>query len=246
MVRPTRVRLVNLARIAYGLAVDLQNELVARRQAGEIDDVLLLLEHEPVITLGRRADESHVLATREALCSAGITVHHTERGGDVTYHGPGQLVGYPILHLPSHNLGASDYMHLLEEVVVRTAADYDLTTQRREGVIGVWVGINKLAAFGVRIKRGVSMHGLALNVDPDMDHWRMIIPCGIRDGFVTSLSRELGVAPPMDQVRRSLAEHFAALFGVELFTATLGELGCAQTREASAMPSPNQGAITPT
>jgi lipoyl(octanoyl) transferase len=208
--------LVNLGVEPYAPLEELQNRLVVCRQQGVIPDVLLLLEHTPVITLGRRADEGHILATPEVLAREGITVQRTERGGDVTYHGPGQLVAYPIIHLPSLGLGASDYMHHLEDVVSLTAADYGIATQRRAGIIGVWVGQNKLAAMGVRIKRGVSMHGLALNVAPNMVHWSLIIPCGITDGGVTSLSQELAVAPSMPEVRGRIAQRFAQVFDVQL------------------------------
>ncbi len=202
----------------------LQNELVAWRQRDLIGDVLILLEHTPVITLGRRANEAHILAAPEVLAREGVEVHHTERGGDVTYHGPGQLVAYPILRLADYGLGPSDYMHRLEEVIARTLAEYGIATHRREGIIGVWVGHDKIAALGVRIKGGVSFHGLALNVAPDMRHWTMIVPCGITDGGVTSLALLLPQPPPMEDVRARLARQFAALFDVDLAPTTPAEL----------------------
>ena len=218
------VWLLNLGIEPYGPMQELQNTLVDWRQRELIGDVLLLLEHTPVITMGRRANEAHILASGEVLAREGIEVHHTERGGDVTYHGPGQLVGYPIIHLPSYDLGASDYMHLLEEVISRSLADFGIVTHRREGFIGVWVGPNKIAALGARIKRGVTFHGFALNVAPNMFHWTLIIPCGITDGGVTSMALELPAAPPMPDVRERIATHFAELFGVDLQPATLEEL----------------------
>ncbi len=230
-----RVGLVQLGVEPYGPMQELQNRLAERRQQGLIGDLLLLLEHTPVITLGRRADPSHILAPPEVLAREGIEVQQTERGGDVTYHGPGQLVGYPILHLPSYNLGASDYMHRLEEVIMRALADFGLATHRREGIIGVWVGENKIAALGVRIKRGVTLHGFALNVNPDMRHWSFIIPCGITDGWVTSLAQELAQPPEMAEVRRRIAHHFAELFRVELVPTTLE----AQTENVEA-PEPRE------
>lgn len=202
----------------------LQNELVLWRQRDLIGDAFLLLEHTPVITLGRRADKAHILATPQRLESEGIEVHQSERGGDVTYHGPGQLVGYPILHLPSYHIGASDYMHRLEEVILRTLADYGLVAHRRKRVIGLWVGDGKIAAFGVRIKRGVTLHGFALNVRPNMLHWSFITPCGITDGGVTSMALELQATPPMREVRERVADHFESLFDVELVPTTLREL----------------------
>jgi len=219
------VGLINLGVEPYGPMQALQNRLVERRQQGAIGDLLLLLEHTPVITLGRRADAAHILVPAEALAREGVEVQQTERGGDVTYHGPGQLVGYPILHLPSYDLGASDYMHRLEEVIARALADFGLATHRREGVIGVWVGNNKIAALGVRIKRGVTFHGFALNVNPNMRHWSFIIPCGITDGWVTSLAQELPQPPSMAEVRQRIAHHFAALFQVELAPTTLEAQG---------------------
>ena len=228
------VWLLNLNVEPYGPVQELQNTLVDWRQRDLISDVLLLLEHSPVITLGRRANEVHILASSEVLACEGIEVHRTERGGDVTYHGPGQLVGYPIIHLPSYALGASDYMHLLEEVIARTLADYGLATCRRYGVIGVWVGDNKIAALGARIKRGVTFHGFALNVAPNMSHWTLIIPCGITDGGATSMALELPEAPPISEVRACAARHFAELFDVDLIPTSLVELRDAATALARA------------
>ncbi len=218
------VSVVHLGVEPYGPALELQHRLVALRQEGRIGDALLLLEHTPVITLGRRADEKHILAPPDVLAREGIAVHRVERGGDVTYHGPGQLVGYPIVHLPTLGLGASDYMHHLEDVLAATLAEWGVITQRREGVIGVWVGDNKIAALGVRVSKGVTYHGFALNVAPDMRHWATIIPCGITDGGVTSLSLELGSAPPMAAVRARVARHFGALFGAHMREASLAAL----------------------
>jgi lipoyl(octanoyl) transferase len=208
----------------YERAQALQQRLVARRQEGCVGDVLLLLEHAPVITLGLRADEGHILATAEALAEAGVAVARSERGGDVTYHGPGQLVGYPILHLASYDLGASDYMHRLEVVLMRALADFGIITHRREGIIGVWVGANKIAALGVRIKRGVTFHGFALNVAPQMAHFDLIIPCGITDGGVTSMAQELAHPPDMAEVEERVAHHFGALFGVKMVPTVLEAL----------------------
>ncbi len=202
----------------------LQQTLVDWRQRGLIDDVLILLEHEPVITLGRRADEAHILASPEVLEAEGVQVCRTERGGDVTYHGPGQLVGYPILYLPDYDLGASDYMHRLEDMVAAALAEIGIQTHKREGIIGVWVGENKITALGVRIKRGVTFHGFALNVNPNMLHWSFIIPCGITDGGVTSVALELAHAPTMAEMRARVADHFARMFGVELVPTTVAEL----------------------
>lgn len=211
-----RVICCKLGRRDYAAVEALQNELVALRQQERIPDVLLLVEHEPVITLGRRADPAHILASATQLDAQGIAVCRTERGGDVTYHGPGQMVVYPILYLPGYGLGPSDYMHRLEDIAAATAADYGIATLRRPGVIGVWAGNNKLAALGVRIKRGVCYHGVALNVSSDMAHWSLIVPCGITDGGVTSLARELGWAPTLEAVEQRFCAHFESLMDAEL------------------------------
>ena len=218
------VDVIHLGVEPYGSALELQHELVSLRQERRIGDTLLLLEHTPVITLGRRADEGHILAAPDLLAREGIEVRRVERGGDVTYHGPGQLVGYPIMHLPSLGLGASDYMHRLEDVLAATLADWGVATYRREGVIGVWAGENKIAALGARISKGVSYHGFALNVAPDMNHWATIIPCGITDGGVTSLALELGQSPPMADVRARVVHHFGVLFGADMREVTLDAL----------------------
>ncbi len=212
--------LYELGLIPYGPAHRLQRELVEQRRTDQIGDLALFLEHQPVLTLGRRADTSHILVSESELAQRGIAVHRVERGGDVTYHGPGQLVVYPILRLRDHGLGASDYMHLLEEVIIATLAEYGIAAGRRDRLIGVWVGHNKIAALGVRVRRGITMHGLALNVAPDMAHWGLIVPCGIRDGGVTSMALELDRAPTVGQVGQRLAAHLASALGV---TAHVGD-----------------------
>jgi len=224
---------VHLGVEPYSAAEDLQERLVVGRQEGRIGDLLLLLEHEPVITLGRRGDPRHILTPLDVLSREGIDVRRTERGGDVTYHGPGQLVGYPIVHLPSRGLGASDYMHRLEDVIAATLQDFGIPTHRRQGIIGVWVGENKIAALGVRVKRGVAYHGFALNVAPNMAHWAHIVPCGLRDGGVTSMRGELGQAPPMSVVRDRVVHHFGRLFGARMRCSDLKSLLDAAGREPS-------------
>ena len=206
------VRYAYLGKVGYDEAHQLQLDLVTRRHEGVVKDTLLLLEHEPVITLGRRGDEGHILADKERLARTGIQVRRVERGGDVTYHGPGQIVGYPILRLRDYDLGASDYMHRLEQIIIDTCSDYGLYARRREGYIGVWIGNNKISAFGVRIRRGITFHGWALNVAPNMNHWDCIVPCGITDGGVTSLRAELGWTPETTEVIERLVIHFGRLF----------------------------------
>lgn len=240
MRRPLAV--VPLGRQPYGRVHALQHRLVAARQRGEIDDTLLLLEHEPVITLGRRADAAHILVDEATLARAGIEVVSIERGGDVTYHGPGQLVGYPIVDLAELRLGPSDYMHALEDAVIAAMADWGIATGRRQGRVGVWVGDNKICALGVRVSKRVTYHGFALNVDPNMDHWRMIVPCGIRDGFVTSMAAELGKVPTMDLVRATVVARLGQRLGlapVERALASLGPEIAERTRSARGRLSEN-------
>jgi lipoyl(octanoyl) transferase len=215
---------LNLEREPYQRAWELQHALVKARQEGRIDDILVLLEHEPVVTLGRMADAGHILASPEQLRQAGITVQRIERGGDVTYHGPGQLVGYPILSLEAYHLGVSDYMHALEEVLIRTLADFDLAAERRKGVIGVWVRGSKIAALGARVERSVTYHGFALNVTTNLAHFAFIVPCGLADARVTSMQRELGETVDMPPVRERVAWHFGHVFAVPVKEAILAEL----------------------
>lgn len=216
--------LLSVGRMAYDPAHALQLALVSARQRDEIPDTLLLVEHEPVITLGRRGDEAHILASPDTLAREGIAVRRIERGGDVTYHGPGQVLAYPIVHLPSHGLGVSDYMHALEEAIIATLATYGLRAQRRQGLIGVWIGGNKIAALGVRVRRGVTFHGLALNVAPQMRHWGYIIPCGITDAGVTSMALELGSPPPLGEVAARLAAQLARQLRLDLQAVQLSDL----------------------
>jgi len=208
--------LLNLGRESYGRAWELQHQLVRARQEGRLDDILILLEHDPVITLGRSADARHILVAPEVLQRQGIEVRQIERGGDVTYHGPGQLVGYPILLLEAHHLGVSAYMHALEEVLIRTLLDFRLTAVRRQGLIGVWVQGEKIAALGARIERGVTYHGFALNVAPNLEHFSLIVPCGLTDVQVTSITQILGKPIEMRLVRQRVAWHFGQVFGVRM------------------------------
>ena len=200
--------------VPYGEALALQRSLVEERRAGLIGDTLLLLEHPHVITLGVRGDggRSHLLASPETLAARGVEVHETGRGGDITYHGPGQLVGYPIIDLKPDRCDVHRYVRDLEGVLIRTAADYGIDAGRIEGLTGVWVGNEKLAAIGVRIARWITSHGFALNVTSDLDFFKLIVPCGIADRGVTSLSRLVGRPIDMVEVAERAAEHFANTF----------------------------------
>ena len=190
----------------------MQARLVAQRQAAAIPDTLLLLEHEPVITLGRNARREHLLVSEEALRARGFHVFDTGRGGDVTCHGPGQVVGYPILDLSPDRRDVHRYVRDLEEVMIRACADYGVAAARIDGLTGTWVGQEKIGAIGVRIARWVTSHGFAFNVGPDLSAFDLIVPCGIRGRGVTSLSRLLGRPVDTDDVMDRLAAHFAATF----------------------------------
>jgi lipoyl(octanoyl) transferase len=201
--------------VPYEDGLELQRALVERRKADEIPDQLLLLEHPPVITLGVRTrhDRSHVVASPETLEAQGVEVLESGRGGDVTYHGPGQLVGYPILDLRPDRCDVHRYVRDLEEVLIRAAAAFGITAGRSSGLTGAWVGDEKLAAIGVRIARGITSHGFALNVSTNLAHFGLIVPCGITDKGVTSLEQLLGRRVAMAAVEDAVAEAFCTVFG---------------------------------
>ena len=201
-----------LGLVAYSDALELQRSLVEDRRAGRIGDTLLLLEHPHVITLGVRGGRSHVLASAETLAARGVEIRETGRGGDVTYHGPGQIVGYPIIDLNPDRRDVHRYVRDLEEVLIRTAADFGIAASRVSGLTGVWVGDEKLAAIGVRIARWVTSHGFALNVSTNLDYFNLIVPCGIADRGVTSISRLVGRAVELENVQDSVASHFNNVF----------------------------------
>jgi len=224
MMKGAALLLLNLGRESYARAWELQHQFVKARQEGRLGDILILLEHDPVITLGRSADTRHILASPEVLQREGIEVRRVERGGAVTYHGPGQLVGYPILLLEAHRLGVSDYMHALEEVLIRTLLDLGLTAYRRKGLIGVWVQGEKIAALGARIERGVTYHGFALNVAPNLEHFSLIVPCGSTDTRVTSIAQTLGKSVEMRLVRQRVAWNFGQVLGIPLEETTIAQL----------------------
>ncbi len=198
--------------VTYENGLTLQQRLVDMRQRDEIADQLLLLEHPPVITLGRGGDRSNLLASPDALRQQGVRFFETTRGGDITYHGPGQIVGYPILHLGEGRRDVRKYVTNLEEVLIRTVAEYGITATREEGKRGIWVGPEKIAAIGVRISKWVTSHGWALNVSTNLDHFRMITPCGLQGTGVTSIEREIGRTVPLEEVRQVLARKFSEVF----------------------------------
>jgi lipoyl(octanoyl) transferase len=203
-----------LGPVPYADALTIQRGLVEDRRAGRVGDLLLLVEHPHVLTLGVRGDggRSHILATPDALDARGVEVHEAGRGGDVTYHGPGQIVGYPIIDLQPDRPDVHRYVRDIEEVLIRTAGDYGVGAGRVAGLTGVWVGSAKLAAIGVRIARWVTSHGFAFNVTTDLDFFKLIVPCGIADRDVTSLERILGRAVDRREVEDRLIAHFCEVF----------------------------------
>jgi lipoyl(octanoyl) transferase len=206
----------NLHLVTYENGMNLQQKLVELRQRNEVPDQLLLLEHPPVITLGRGGDARNLLASPELLEASGVRFFETTRGGDITYHGPGQVVGYPIVHLGEGRRDVRRYVSNLEEVLIQTVAEYGITAERVEGRRGIWVGNNKIAAIGVRIAKWVTSHGFALNVNTNLEHFSLITPCGLRGTGVTSIAREVGHEVSLEDVRRILAQKFADVFDREI------------------------------
>ena len=205
---------VSPGRIHYGEGLKLQADLVKKRRAGEIDDTLVVLEHPHVITLGSSSDVAHILVDDEERARKGIDLHKAGRGGDVPYHGPGQLVVYPILDLKPDRRDLHRYMRDLEAVLIGTAADYGIEAERDEAGTGVWTNAGKLAAIGIRVSSGwITSHGIALNVDTELRYFDTIVPCGIPDRAVTSLERELGFAPSLSEVSETLIRNFCRVFG---------------------------------
>jgi lipoyl(octanoyl) transferase len=220
MNRGLEVRRLGL--IDYGDALELQRQLVEERRADRIPDTLLLLQHPPVITLGvkARGERRHVLASPESLREAGVAVYETGRGGDVTYHGPGQLVGYPILDLRPDRCDVHRYVRDIEEVLIQTTRSFGVEAARLPGLTGVWTGGSKLAAIGVRISRWITSHGFAYNVAPNLEHFSWIVPCGIDDRGVTSLAILTGSDIRMSQVEGKIAAAFAAVFARRILVTT--------------------------
>lgn len=200
--------------VGYAEGLELQKTLVAQRAADEIDDTLLLLQHPHVLTLGVKAGESrdHVLATPARLAELGVEMHETGRGGDVTYHGPGQIVGYPIISLKPDRCDVHQYVRDLEEVMIRVTNEYGFTAGRIAGLTGAWVDAEKIGAIGVRIQRWVTSHGFAFNVSTDLGFFRLIVPCGISDRGVTSLRKLTGRDISIPEVEDHLVRHFCSVF----------------------------------
>jgi lipoyl(octanoyl) transferase len=210
--RPLEVRRLGLVR--YDQALTLQRGLVEDRKAGRVPDLLLLLQHPPVITLGVKGDggRANIVATDARLAELGIEVRETGRGGDVTYHGPGQIVGYPILDLRPDRCDVHRYVRDVEEVMIRVCAAYDLAARRIKGLTGTWVGAEKIGAVGVRISRWTTSHGFAFNVSTDLEHFKLIVPCGIADRGVTSLEKATGHRVRIDDAEGVVVRCFAETF----------------------------------
>ena len=237
-----------LGRVAYATALDLQRTLQKMRKDGRIENTLLLLEHPPVITLGRNAKLANVIAPPEFLAQRGVELFEIDRGGDVTFHGPGQLVAYPICDLRSFEpkVGAVEYVRRLEEILIRTCGDYGIGAQRIKGLTGVWTYAlpkkpeAKIAAIGVHISRGVTTHGFALNVTTDLDFFSLIVPCGIVDKPVTSMQRELQKTVGLEDVATTASRNFGRVFNTQmLWLESLDDL------LASAAPPPPANQDTP-
>jgi lipoyl(octanoyl) transferase len=210
--RELEVRRLGL--IAYDEGLAMQRQLVEDRRANRVPDVLLLVQHPPVITLGVRTEggRANILATAERLAALGIEVHETGRGGDVTYHGPGQIVGYPILDLRPDRMDIHRYVRDLEEVMIRVCADYGLTASRIKGLTGTWIGAEKIGAIGVRVSRWITSHGFAFNVTTDLEHFKLIVPCGIADRGVTSLEKAAGRSLRLQDVEDVVSRRFEQVF----------------------------------
>ena len=209
-------RVEQLGTVDYGEGLRLQAERVAARKAGKIPDTLLLLEHPHVYTLGRNAWRENLLISEERLRLLGAQLFETDRGGDITYHGPGQLVGYPIFDLTQHRRDIAWFMRSLEEVFISVARDFAIEAARMAGVPGVWVGNDKLVAMGVHISRWVTSHGFAFNVNTDLQFFEYIVPCGLRDKGVTSLAKLLGKPVELAPVVERVIEHFVTVFELEM------------------------------
>jgi len=231
----SRSNVIDLGLIGYAQAWELQKRVVAARKAGAIGDVLLFCEHPHAITLGRNGNRANLLASQSVLRQKGVAYFESSRGGDITYHGPGQIVGYPVLDLGAIKRDVVWYVRMLEEVMIRAAADFGVAAGREAGKTGVWVGegaaAEKLAAIGIHVSRWVTSHGFALNVATDLRYFDLIVPCGILKRKPTSLEKLLGRQVQLKDVRPRLVKHFGDVFGRETRDSDLAELQ-AQLEEA--------------
>jgi lipoate-protein ligase B len=207
---------LNIPHLAYRDSLEMMRRLVDQKRRGPLPEVLILLEHEPVLTMGRRAESSDILVPQEVLIREGIAVHKVERGGLITYHGPGQLVAYPIFNLRTLGVTVLDLVNGLEEIVLNTLSDFNIEGKRNAGQRGVWVEREKIASIGVAVQGGISFHGLALNVDPNLAHFDLINPCGLNGVRMTSMGKLLGRPLTTSDLRLVMAGHFARQFNLDL------------------------------
>ena len=219
---------VDLGLIDYQKGWDLQLAIVKGRYSGKIDrNIVLILEHPAVFTLGRRGGRENLLIAEDKLEHAGIPIIQVERGGKITYHGPGQLVVYPILNLAQLRLGVADYVTALEEIMIRVCTAWDITVERNEINRGIWVGQRKIGSIGIAVRRDISFHGMALNVDPDLDPFCWVEPCGLEGVSMTSMRQELDKSVSVQKVKNSIIEAFSAVFDAQLQPAALADLNLA-------------------
>lgn len=220
------IDVVELGRLEYGKALEIQEKLLSLRQNGEIGDTMLLVEHNPVLTLGKRGEYSNILLPVETLKEEGVEIFEVSRGGDVTYHGPGQIVGYPIMDLNAHGRDIKEYVWKIEEIFIELLKeDYGISAQRDEKkYTGVWVGSEKITAIGIAVKRWVTMHGFAFNVNTNLDHFKWINPCGITDKGVTSLQKLLGYPLDYEKLNDRVIYYFSRVFGMEVRKLKLNDI----------------------
>lgn len=220
------INVVDLGRLEYGKALELQEKLLYMRQNGEVGDTLLLVEHEPVLTLGRRGEYSNILLPTEELKTAGVGIFEVNRGGDVTYHGPGQIVGYPIMDLNDQGRDIKEFVWKIEEIFIRLLKeDFAIVACRDEKkYTGVWVGNEKITAIGIAVKRWVTMHGFAFNVNTELEHFKWINPCGITDKGVTSLQKLTGKPLDYDELKERVVFYFSQVFDLKIKKLSLPEI----------------------
>lgn len=215
-----KLNILDLGRCDYKKALDIQYDILEKVKNGEMDDTLILVEHPPVITLGRNATESNVLFTEEALKEQGVGLYNINRGGDVTYHGPGQMVGYPIFNLKKHHgRSIKVFIEKLEQIFIDFIGDtYDLSVNRHECNAGVWYGKEKVVALGLAVKTGVTMHGFAFNLNTILDHFRLIVPCGLVQMGVTSIEAIKGQAVDLEEAKAQIGQYFMKQYGFDEMT----------------------------
>lgn len=212
------LKVLFLGKCEYREALEIQYKLLEKRQKGEIEDTLIIVEHPPVITLGNQAVKANIIVSEEYLKQQGIDIIETNRGGDVTYHGEGQIVGYPIVDIKNAKIGVRDFVNGLEEVFIQLLQqELGIASERSDGKTGVWIGNNKILAIGLAVKRGVTMHGFAFNVNTNLQHFNFIVPCGITDKGVTSVEKIIGKTYSIDEMNKKIVDYFVKVFNYQEF-----------------------------